>query len=112
MECKRCGKQLTGKQTVYCSEHCCTLYLKTLYRKRNQNKINAYNRKYRKLGITHHPIIDKKYLICAKCGSTDKIEICHVKPRKYGGKNLYNVVFFCHLHHSHFDKALKRFWYI
>ena len=47
MFCKRCDKKLTGRQISYCSEHCSKLHLKSLYRKRNREKIKKYNREYR-----------------------------------------------------------------
>ncbi len=47
INCKRCEKQLTGKQTSYCSTRCSKLHLKGLYRKRNKEKCNTYNRKWK-----------------------------------------------------------------
>ena len=49
MKCKKCGKPLIGRQTSYCSPRCSKLHLKSLYKKRNREKVNAYNRKYRKI---------------------------------------------------------------
>lgn len=112
MICKNCNNILTGKQTKYCSLRCGKLFLKREYKRRNRDKINAYARKYRKKGIRTAPKIPKQYLICAKCGTTKGIEKCHVKPRVLGGKHLYNVVMFCHKHHSQFDQALRGFWYV
>lgn len=118
MNCKRCGKILTGKQTSYCCKRCSKLHLKSLYRKRNREKINAYNRKYQKKGIRGNPSTNgilKSFLernpYCAKCGIDKKIQVCHIKPRNKGGKNRDNLISLCQKHHHKFDKILKSFWY-
>ena len=45
--CKRCGSELRGKQISYCTQRCSKLHLKKLYKKRNRDKINDYNRRRR-----------------------------------------------------------------
>ena len=49
--CKKCGNELHGKQESYCSQRCSKLHLKSLYKKRNRERLNEYNRQYR---ATHH----------------------------------------------------------
>lgn len=108
---------MTGKQETWCSARCSKLGLKALYKKRNKEKINAYNKKYRKLGITTHGnfLIKKhKHLQekkCSKCASTENLEVHHIKPRKNGGKNEpSNLILLCHKCHYYFEKCLADFW--
>lgn len=115
--CKRCGAVLTGKQINYCSKKCSKLFLKSLYKKRNREKINEYNRKYRKLGIRGNPCTNQilkeflnKYPSCEKCGTLIDINIAHVKPRWSGGRNRDNLITLCKKHHREFDEALRAFW--
>jgi hypothetical protein len=48
MKCKKCGNPLNGNQKSYCSRKCSKNHLKALYRKRNKEKVNAYNRQWNK----------------------------------------------------------------
>jgi 5-methylcytosine-specific restriction endonuclease McrA len=115
--CKRCEKKLVGKQTSYCSPRCSRLHLKSLYRKRYRDRINEYNKANRKLGIHGHPSTNKtinefrqRNNLCAKCGTTDNLNVCHIKPRKSGGKNKDNLIVLCQKHHYQFDHILENFW--
>lgn len=117
MNCKKCGNILKNKQTSYCSPRCAKLHLKSLYRKRNREKINAYNRRYRQMGIRGNPCTNKiisdflkRNSICAKCGTNKDLCVCHIKPRVKGGKNLDNLITLCKKHHYKFDKLLEDFW--
>lgn len=83
-----------------------------MYKIRNREKILEYNRRYKKLGIQSKPNIDKQYMICAKCGSRENVQICHIKPRQLGGLHRYNIVMFCQKHHAKFDQLLREFWYV
>lgn len=102
MLCKRCEKILTGKQLSYCSIKCSKLHLKSLYRKRKKEKINIYNQEYRKKGLRGHPFNSKilrnhksEYPVCEKCGISENVDICHVKPRWAGGRHKDNVITLC-----------------
>lgn len=93
------------------------MHLKSLYRKRNREKVNAYNRFYNKKGVRGSPADNnllKKFRdrnsLCAKCGIDKDIQICHIKPRNLGGKHLDNLISLCRLHHYSFDKILSVFW--
>lgn len=82
MECERCKKPLNGKQERWCCLRCSKLGLKSLYKKRNKDKINEYNRKYKGSRIRGHSYGNKtlkKFLErnkeCAKCGTIEKVQI-------------------------------------
>lgn len=101
---------MSGNQVRWCSKKCSKLGLKSLYKKRKREQINAYNRKIRKLGIRTKSQIKKEYIICLKCGSTTDIHQHHVKPRRYGGKHEYNIILLCKKHHAEFEKLTSNFW--
>lgn len=117
MNCKRCGKLLTGKQVSYCSLRCSKLHLKSLYRKRNRDKINAYNRRIRKMGtrICGKDLI-KKYIHlrineCYICGNSNNLTVHHIKPRRNGGTNEnFNLMLLCKKCHYNFEEATKHLW--
>ena len=50
MKCIRCGEQIPFEKNSkkYCGNRCAKLYLKAQYKKRNRDKVNEYNRNYRK----------------------------------------------------------------
>ena len=117
MFCKRCGNKLTGKQISYCSLRCSKLHLKKLYKERNREKLNAYNRWYRKLGKRGHPSDNvyifnfrEKYPICEACKTDEDIQICHIRPRWAGGRNKDNLITLCRKCHKKFDSTLSSFW--
>lgn len=107
--CERCGEELSGKQQRWCSPKCSKLGLKSLYKKRNRPKINAYNREYNSRG----PRLRKntKYLKseCQRCSSRDNLQVCHVKPRWAGGQ-YDSVITLCQGCHYEFDNTLRGFW--
>jgi len=118
MNCIRCGNPLTtGKQIKYCSQRCCKLYLKSLYRKRNRDKIREYASKIRRLGnstsgkclaVKNIHLQTKK---CSKCSSEKDLQIHHIKPRKYGGKHEpNNLILFCRKCHHEYENLTKEFW--
>lgn len=47
MECKKCNKQLTGKQTSFCSIKCSKRYHHLDWQKRNRKKVNQVRAKWR-----------------------------------------------------------------
>lgn len=117
MYCKKCGKLLIGKQLSYCSPICSKLHLKSLYKKRNREKINKYNREYSKMGVRGNPCTNKilrEHLKgqnkCQGCGKKDDLQVCHIKPRWAGGKNKNNLITFCRVCHNRFDNLLRDFW--
>lgn len=118
MECVKCGNPLTGKQIRFCSPHCSKLYLKSLYRKRNRERINKYNANRRRCGIrTCGADLKKRYLHlkeeeCLRCGITTSLEVHHIKPRIFGGTNeANNLMLLCHKCHYEYEQITKKFWY-
>jgi 5-methylcytosine-specific restriction endonuclease McrA len=111
MKCKKCSKKLIGQQISYCSQLCSKLHLKQLYKKRNKEKVNAYNREWRrkrKYKILMHRFSNgntvkkfrTKYLLngnlnpnyildekCKICGTTKDLTLNHIVPRMCGGKD-------------------------
>lgn len=119
MKCIKCGNDIptTSKSNKYCSYRCSVLYLKSQYKKRNKEKVNEYNRKYRKLGYhckTGTKIVKSLKEIrgeCLKCGSTENLEVHHVKPLILGGDNkMGNVIVLCKKHHHEFEQLTKEFF--
>ncbi len=94
MGCKKCGSSLTGLQTKFCSEHCCKLFLKAEYRKRNREKLRLYSRKYRSYyrePNSRNEMTELRYLLekkCAKCGSRKQLTLNHIRPLNAGGKSV------------------------
>lgn len=120
MNCKRCSKELTGQQTSFCSSRCSRLELKRLYRLRNREKLNAYNRRYKSLGLSPLHKERKEKIIksfdgqCYRCGSSENLNVHHWKPLRMGGtnetKNLFVFCSSCHQRfHQYFD---NNFWLI
>lgn len=119
MLCVRCENILTGKQTRFCSPRCSKLYLKAQYKRRNKDKVNAYNRVYRS---SYTPLKNDKLReellnnnVCLRCGSKDNLNINHIKHQKYGldnsPNNLVVLCFDCHmLWHAMLDDILKEYW--
>lgn len=80
MECKNCGKELTGRQTMFCSRQCQSKYYQA----------QGYNTKYSQKKDYHGTLI-KYFLIqkrggkCEKCGYNKNIsalEFHHLDPNK------------------------------
>lgn len=80
MECKNCGKELTGRQTMFCSRRCQSKYYQA----------QGYNTKYSQKKDYHGTLI-KYFLIqkrggkCEKCGYNKNIsalEFHHLDPSK------------------------------
>lgn len=117
MNCGRCKNILSGKQKKWCSLYCSKLALKSQYRKRNRDKINAYKRNYNRFAIRGNPStnnIIKSYLLrnpyCLRCETKQDLQVCHIRPRAKGGKNKDNLITLCRKHHIEFDNLLKNFW--
>jgi endogenous inhibitor of DNA gyrase (YacG/DUF329 family) len=102
LKCKRCGKKLTGKQTSYCSQRCSKLHLKSLWRKRNREKVNEYNREYKKdnPGGFKYKYIDKEKK-CFFCGSKNNLQKHHLN---YEEQNVVLLCFNCHSKYHHLIK--------
>lgn len=58
-QCKKCGNELKGKQTAYCSRKCMRRFLKLQWQKRNRILINAGKARLRK-NIKIEVIFDRK----------------------------------------------------
>lgn len=78
MECKNCGKELTGRQTMFCSKQCKNKYYQS----------QDYNTKYSQKKDYHGALI-KYFLIqkrggkCEKCGydkNMSALEFHHLNP--------------------------------
>jgi len=117
MFCKKCGQELTGKQISYCSQKCSKLHLKSLYRKRNLEKIREYNKKYKTAfskdgwGCKIMNIHLKENPTCEKCGTNKDVQIHHIKPVLFGGKHKNgNLLTLCRKHHHEFEKLTLDFF--
>lgn len=117
--CKRCNNELTGKQLSYCSQRCSKLHLKSLWRKRNLDKIREYNKRYREKATDAYFIRGSKQRqsilndmpVCQKCSADNDLQLCHIKPHWAGGtRQKYNMYVFCKSCHHKFDNALRGFW--
>lgn len=116
MNCKRCGNLLSGKQLSYCSLRCSKLHLKSLYRKRNRERLRVYNRKFKALGLP--PIGNpKKYIQqlggkCERCGEFQNLQVHHIRPLRFGGSNqLRNLMILCIDCHRKWHRFLTAdFW--
>lgn len=80
MECKVCGKELTGRQKMFCSKQCKSKYYQS----------QGYNTKYSQKKDYHGSLI-KHYLIqqrggkCEKCGydkNMSALEFHHLHPEE------------------------------
>lgn len=119
--CKRCHVSLADKKGwKFCGQRCSKLYLKSEYKKRNADKIRAYNRKYRKKAndtyfirsnATRKKIMAEYENECQRCHATENLQLCHIKPHWAGGlAAVKNIYLFCQTCHHYFDKALSDFW--
>lgn len=119
MNCLKCGNEIpVGNRSVkYCSPHCGVLYLKAQYKKRNKEKVLAYNRFYRSLGY-RHPNADWKNKVkenfknkCTRCGAEKDLEVHHIVPLRFGGVNKpNNVLVLCKRCHSDWESRLVGYW--
>lgn len=116
--CERCSKELTGKQTRWCSQECSKLGLKSLYRKRHSKKLNEYKAAWRKLG--KRPLDSKwglakkrkqleDFPVCINCGGREDLQVAHIKPLAKGGDHS-TLLTLCRKHHYEFDETLRNFW--
>ena len=119
MVCVRCGLPLSGKQSKYCSTRCSKLHLKSLYRKRNRDKVRAYNNAYRRKAVDAYFVRSEAQRArimsdnpqCLRCKVRVDLQLCHIKPHWAGGTNQdYNFIVLCRKCHHDFDWALRGFW--
>lgn len=112
--CERCSNKLTEKQSRWCSSRCSKLGLKSEWRRRNSQKINAYNREWRRAkNGGNRPITypaKRRDTKCLRCGSIDNLQLAHVKPIGAGGTHRH-VITLCNKCHYMFDNLLRDFWY-
>lgn len=112
--CERCGEQLNGKQTRWCSLRCSKLGLKSAWRKRNLERIKSYNNDWRRAknggdSPLKHPA-KKRGKVCLRCGGVTNLQVAHVKPLGAGGTHSH-VITLCGKCHYLFDNLLRDFWY-
>lgn len=113
--CLRCESPIINrrKDAKYCSNQCSKRYLKSEYKKRNREKQNAYTRKYRKARNGGNAPQSRPWNYredqCLACGSTEDLQLAHIKPLWAGGTHKY-VITLCRTHHHQFDKLLRDFW--
>lgn len=117
--CERCGNLLTGKSERWCSGNCGKLGLKRLSKKRNAQKQREYRRNYKKAvsGKVMRPINHKTKAkimdgaVCNRCGSIEKLNCHHIKPRRQGGtherSNLMALCFKCHME---WERRMAGYW--
>lgn len=117
MNCLKCGTKLKGKQEKYCSQYCCKLYLKSLYRKKYREKINYYKRQKSLLGIRgdgkelKNRFVHLKSGECFVCGVKSNLEVHHLKPRDLGGLNtVNNLMLLCKKCHFLMENSLRKLW--
>ena len=111
MKCKRCEKNLTGLQKSYCSLSCSKLHLKSLYRKRNRDKVKEYNNKWKKqnpdlIKLQKMRFSQRQRLVRIQSGeltleSTKPIEF------KFDNKKIVYILT-CHKCNDKFDTDRKR----
>lgn len=119
MQCKKCGKLLSGNQKSYCSKQCSKLHLKAGWRKRQREKINEYNRAYRLNMFVRPPKNTSKQRndlgnTCERCGENkiENLHVHHIRPLQFGGTNhKVNLMLLCRKCHSLWHKLLKPFFF-
>src|SRR4051794_19218979 len=101
--CKKCERELVGRQQSYCSGYCSKLHLKSEYRKRNADRLRQYHRDYRArraigLGIPEWKTLQKRRLgrpdtqrkrlliselggKCRICGTRENLTLNHIRPQ-------------------------------
>lgn len=100
--CKRCGELLTGRRTSWCSMRCSRLGLKAIWRKKNKEKVNKYNREYKlknKWGKKHEFISDE--YLCFFCRDNKELQLHHLDYEKAIG------VYLCRDCHFKLHQILK-----
>jgi len=91
--CIRCGKELKGKQKRWCSLRCSKLGLKQEYKKRNKEKVLAYNKKYKNEFPRKHCLYDFIDDLCYFCRAEKNLEWHHVT---YQPPRFIRLCKFCH----------------
>ena len=76
--CDNCGEEITGGGVRFCSERCSRIYHKREYRKRNKEKVNAYNRKWRKHHVGNKSIKFNSGKECFFCHSQENLHWHHI----------------------------------
>jgi len=118
--CINCGNIIPKSYLSdrYCSFRCNKNFWNKEYRKNNKDKVNAYNRKY-KSQCSRRPLNKKRRSViisendnkCARCNSTDNLNVHHIKPLNRGGTHeLNNLLVLCFTCHMEWEKRFKNFW--
>lgn len=123
-ECIRCGSEITtGRSSKYCGRRCAKLYLKAMYRSRNKESLNLYNREYRKRikdikpGLRLRRLIEKKTnsmssAKCIRCGTRENLHVHHIRPKSMGGEDtLENTTILCAECHIEWHKVVPNFYW-
>lgn len=114
-ECIKCEQPIVNRrpEAKYCSPRCAKLYLKSQWKKRTREKQNVYQREYRRAkNGGNRPTKEAAKLRdtkCLKCGTTEDLQLAHIKPLWAGGLHKWTVTF-CRKHHYTFDNLLRDFW--
>ena len=116
-ECIKCGIQIDTTKTrsvKYCSTRCSKLWLKAEWKKRTHEHQLAYQREYRRAKAGGNRPHTEAYKLrenyCLRCGTTEDLQLAHIKPLRLGGTHRH-VITFCRTHHMQYDNTLKDFWY-
>lgn len=123
--CVKCGNEITGKSEKYCSPKCSRLYLKSVYRKNNKDKLNAYNRERRKMFPTQTNVqsivwnVPLKAKIprleiarCIRCGTQKNLHTHHIRPVSRGGEDtVANTTILCQSCHIEWHKVIPDFYW-
>lgn len=101
--CKKCGGELTGKQTSYCSEKCSRRHLKLLWQARRRDLVNATRSKWRKETGREKEPLEKKHARASvnRALKTGRIQR---KPCEECGSPISQA------HHSDYSKPLSVVW--
>lgn len=116
MVCERCNNNLIGKQLRWCSPRCSKLGLKSLYRKRNAQKLKSYKNNWRRAKnggnrpLTHPSKL--RNTSCFNCHSKHDLQLAHIKPIGLGGTHKNNTITLCRKCHYDFDRRLTGFWIV
>ena len=91
---------LRNRNAEYCSKKC----KKLSYQKRNPPK-----RRLRSATLYRNIVVDLLGGMCVDCWTTDDLEIDHVIPVVFGGKdNIENLHILCRKHHAEKSKKENR----
>lgn len=108
MKCLECNLEIKNKRRKkFCSQKCNNKFHFNLWRKRNPEKVISRGGGNNIWQIKIRGVLKKE---CIVCGSTEKLDINHKKPKEFGGKDkLSNANIFCRKHHLEYHNFIKQF---